>query len=156
MALQDMPESSVNHRRDIVVIGASAGGVEALMQITAKLPERLRAAVFVVLHLHPDTPSLLPRLLSRVGPIPAAQPADGERIRCGRIYVAPPDHHLLVERGFVKLSQGPTENASRPAIDPLSAMAWTSASPWNSPGMRSALMPYRASLSAVPVPTQHR
>jgi two-component system chemotaxis response regulator CheB len=111
--------ASGNHRRDIVVIGASAGGVEALMQITAKLPDRLSAAIFVVLHLHPEVPSLLPRILSRAGPLSATHPTDGESIRYGRIYVAPPDHHLLVEPGIVKLSRGPTENTFRPAIDPL-------------------------------------
>lgn len=105
--------------RDIIVVGTSAGGVEALKQLAAGLPADLPAAVFVVLHLTPDAASVLPKILSRAGPLPASHPQDGEPIRHGQIYVAPPDQHLLVERGRVRLSRGPREHNVRPAVDPL-------------------------------------
>jgi two-component system chemotaxis response regulator CheB len=75
---------------DIIVIGASSGGVEVLTSLVRRLPEDLPAAVFVVLHVRPDAPSLLPAILNRAGVRPAAQAVDGEPIRTGRIYVAPP------------------------------------------------------------------
>lgn len=105
-------------RRDIIVIGASAGGPEALRRLVAGLPRDLPAALFVVLHIGARR-SGLPGLLSAAGPLPAAWAADGEPIRPGRIAVAPPDHHLLVEPGRLRLSRGPRENWTRPAVDPL-------------------------------------
>lgn len=104
---------------DIIVVGASTGGVEALVQLVHALPEDLPAAIFVVLHIAPQAPSHLPQILSRYGELQAVHPADGEPIRPGRIYVAPPDLHLLVERGHVRLVRGPRENRNRPAVDPL-------------------------------------
>jgi two-component system, chemotaxis family, protein-glutamate methylesterase/glutaminase len=104
---------------DIVVVGASAGGVEALTDLTGSLTSDLPAAVFVVLHLPATGTSALPEILGRNGPLPAAHVKDGEPIRPGRIYVAPPDHHVLVRTGHVHLSRGPRENGHRPAIDPL-------------------------------------
>jgi two-component system chemotaxis response regulator CheB len=106
-------------RHDIIVIGASAGGVEALTQLVHHLPEDLPAAVFVVLHVPAHGTSVLPMILSRNGPLPARHPADGETIERGKIYVAPPDNHLLIRRGQVRLSRGPRENGHRPAVDPL-------------------------------------
>jgi two-component system chemotaxis response regulator CheB len=103
----------------IVVVGASAGGVEALAELAASLPRDLSAAVFVVLHLPATGTSALPEILRRHGPLPAAQVRDGEPIQPGRIYVAPPDHHVLLRPGHVHLSRGPRENGHRPAIDPL-------------------------------------
>ncbi|HEX9442616.1 MAG TPA: chemotaxis protein CheB, partial [Candidatus Binatia bacterium] len=79
----------------------------------------LGAAVFAVQHLAPSSPALLPRILQDVGPLPAVHPQDGAEFRNGNIYIAPPDHHLLVERGRVRVVRGPEENRFRPAIDPL-------------------------------------
>jgi two-component system, chemotaxis family, protein-glutamate methylesterase/glutaminase len=104
---------------DIIVIGASAGGVEALIAVVGALPCDLPAALFVVLHVPPDGTSVLPRILTSAGRLPAAHPRDGDPIEHGRIYVAPPDHHLLVEPGCVRVVRGPRENRYRPAADPL-------------------------------------
>jgi len=103
---------------DIIVIGASAGGVEAISTLVADLPRDLRAAVFVVLHLAKGR-SMLPEILTRAGRLPASHPTDGDRLEYGRIYVARPDHHLVLELGKVRVVYGPTENGVRPAIDPL-------------------------------------
>lgn len=105
--------------RDIVVIGTSSGGIEALQRIARGLPEDFGGSVFVVLHTSPESPGLLPLILEASGPLPASNALDGERIRPGHIYVAPPDHHLLIEPGAVRLTKGPKENRFRPAIDPL-------------------------------------
>jgi two-component system chemotaxis response regulator CheB len=103
---------------DVVVIGASAGGVEALSTLVSKLPRNLRAAVFVVLHLS-RARSVLPEILTRAGRLPAVHPADGDPIEHGRIYVGRPDHHLTLEEGRIRVVHGPTENGYRPAVDPL-------------------------------------
>src|SRR5579884_2098151 len=84
---------------DIIVVGASAGGVEALSALVGGLPPDLPAAVFVVLHLPQNGTSVLPQILSHAGPLPATHPVNGQAIQDGRIYVAPPDHHLLVRKG---------------------------------------------------------
>jgi two-component system, chemotaxis family, protein-glutamate methylesterase/glutaminase len=104
---------------DILVVGASAGGVEALSKLVKGFPSDLPASIFVVLHLSPHGTSWLPKILTREGVLPAVHPKDGERIQKGRIYVAPPDQHLLIKRGLVRVVHGPRENGSRPAIDPL-------------------------------------
>lgn len=104
--------------QDIIVIGASAGGVEALSTLVAGLPAGLRAAVFVVLHIG-NNPSILPEILTKAGPIPAIHPPSGELIVRGKIYVAPPDRHLLIEPNHMRLSHGPKENRARPAVNPL-------------------------------------
>jgi two-component system chemotaxis response regulator CheB len=104
---------------DIVVVGASAGGVEALSSLAAALPEDLPAALFVVLHVPAHATSVLPQILSRLGKLPACHPRPGQPIESGHIYVAPPDTHLLVEPGRVNLTKGPRENGYRPAIDAL-------------------------------------
>jgi two-component system, chemotaxis family, protein-glutamate methylesterase/glutaminase len=104
---------------DIVVIGGSAGAVEAMKRICEALPGNLSAAVFVVIHVSPRSRSVLPELLSRAGRLPARHPKDGEAISRGIIYVAPPDYHMLVHPGHVILRRGPHENRTRPAIDPL-------------------------------------
>lgn len=102
----------------VVVVGASTGGVSALRSLASQLPPDLPAAVVVVLHIGAH-PSLLPALLSAAGPMPAAHAEDGEHLRPGRIYVAPPDQHLLVQEGRLHLTRGPKEHHSRPAVDPL-------------------------------------
>jgi two-component system chemotaxis response regulator CheB len=103
---------------DIIVIGASAGGVEAISTVVARLPRDLRAAVLIVLHVSRGR-SVLPEILTRAGQLPAIHPDDGDPLEYGRIYVAPPDHHLTVEPGKVRVMHGPTENGCRPAVDPL-------------------------------------
>ncbi len=106
-------------RKDIVVMGASAGGIEAFRQIIGALPRDFAASVFVVLHIPPDAPSRLAAILSRVAELPVTMARDGEAIRRGHIYVAPPDHHLVLERDKMRVVRGPRENRHRPAIDPL-------------------------------------
>jgi two-component system, chemotaxis family, protein-glutamate methylesterase/glutaminase len=106
-------------KRDIIVIGASAGGVEALALLARTLPSDLAAAIFVVVHVAPWAPSGLPQILSRNGPLPAWHARNHERIEHGRIYVAPPDYHLLLEQDHTFLWKGPKENRFRPAINPL-------------------------------------
>jgi two-component system chemotaxis response regulator CheB len=106
-----------NH--DIVVIGGSAGAVEALRTIVSGLPADLGAAVLVVIHMSPEGPGLLAPLLERAGRLPAVQASDGERVERGRIYVARPDHHLLLRDGRVGVVRGPKENRARPSVDPL-------------------------------------
>jgi two-component system chemotaxis response regulator CheB len=104
--------------RAIIVIGASAGGVEAVRTVIGALPATMEAAVFVTLHIGAHK-SDLPWLLERSSVLPAFHPRDGDEITAGRIYVAPPDHHLVIDNGRVGLSKGPRENWARPAIDPL-------------------------------------
>jgi two-component system chemotaxis response regulator CheB len=105
--------------RDTIVIGASAGGVQALSALVADLPGDLPAAVFIILHISANAPSLLPTILGRESKLPVAHAANGEPIRRGRVYVAPPDQHLIIEDGLVKLVHGPKENLHRPSIDTL-------------------------------------
>src|SRR5688500_9485005 len=104
--------------RDIIVIGTSAGGLEALRRLTADLPSDLPASIFVVQHCSPG-PSRLAKILSRSGPLRTISPVNHEAIQSGLIYVAPPDRHMLIQDGHVCTSQGPKENRSRPAIDVL-------------------------------------
>jgi two-component system, chemotaxis family, protein-glutamate methylesterase/glutaminase len=104
--------------RDIVVVGASAGGVEALSTLMAGLPPDLPATVFVVLHLMGGRSMLAP-ILSRSGPLPATAAVEGERFARSHIYVAPPGTHMVIERGVIHLTHTPPEKGCRPAIDPL-------------------------------------
>lgn len=105
--------------QDIIVIGASAGGVEALIELTRWIPTNLPASVFVVLHVGSQVRSGLAEILSRSGSLPATVPRHGEIFQRGRIYVAPADHHMLVEEGRIHLWRGPRENRHRPAINAL-------------------------------------
>jgi two-component system chemotaxis response regulator CheB len=121
-------------RRDVVVIGASAGGVEALRELAGSLPGDFPAAVLAVVHFPPHATSMLPQILGRRGPLPAVHAHDGMDIRPGTIYLAPPDRHLLVHQGRLRLTRGPRENGHRPAADAL---------------FRSAAREYGARLMAV-------
>ncbi len=105
--------------RNIIVIGASAGGFEALKKLVAGLPKDFAASVFIVWHMSPDIRGVLPQVLNRAETVHAANAYDGEPILPNRIYVAPPDRHLIVERGKVRVTKGPKENRFRPAVDPL-------------------------------------
>ena len=103
----------------IVVIGASAGGIAAIRTIVADLPATFPVPICVVVHMSPDSPGILDQILDRAGELPATAARNGERIRSGHIYVAPPDSHLVLEPGVLRLTKGPKENRFRPAIDPL-------------------------------------
>jgi two-component system chemotaxis response regulator CheB len=105
--------------RNIIVIGASAGGFDALKKLVAGLPKDFRDSIFIVWHMSPDVRGVLPQVLNRCGSLPAAHALDGELIEPNRIYVAPPDRHLLVEKGRMRVTRGPKENRFRPAVDPL-------------------------------------
>jgi two-component system chemotaxis response regulator CheB len=105
--------------RNIIVLGASAGGFEALKKLVAGLPNDLQASLFIVWHMSPDIRGVLPQVLNRSQTLHAAHAYDGEPILPNRIYVAPPDRHLLVEQGRVRVTRGPKENRFRPAVDPL-------------------------------------
>jgi two-component system chemotaxis response regulator CheB len=115
--------------RDIVVIGASAGGVDALQRLIAQLPGDLRASIFIVLHISPHLPSYLPQILRNTGKLPADHPSNGLEIQQGRIYVAPPDHHMLLHSDGIRVIRGAKENRHRPAIDPLFRSAAVSYGP---------------------------
>jgi chemotaxis response regulator CheB len=112
-------EATVMARHDIVVIGASAGGVDALQTLVHGFPEDLPASVFIVLHMGAHRPSVLPALLNLAGPLIAAHASHGEPITHRRMSVAPPDAHLLVVPGQMQLGDGPKEHYTRPAVDPL-------------------------------------
>lgn len=103
----------------IFVIGASAGGVETLKHLASLMPAQFPAPILVVLHVSPHGTSVLPQILSRSGPLPAVHPKEGQPLKPGTIYVAPPDQHLLVKNDLVHLSRGPRENSHRPAVDTL-------------------------------------
>ena len=107
------------HKRDIVVMGASYGGLAAYTSVLSMLPADITAATFIVQHVTPDHKSALAEILSRSGPLQAVQPADEERYRPGVIYTASPNHHLLVKNAHVRVVQGPRENGHRPSIDTL-------------------------------------
>src|SRR5215218_9735097 len=111
------------HGHDLIVLGASAGGVEAVSALVAGLPADLRAAVCVVVHLRPDTQSHLAEILARLTPLRVTPARHGMAMQPGTIHVAVPDLHMLVERddghGVLRLVRGPRENRARPAVDPL-------------------------------------
>ena len=114
---------------DIVVVGTSAGGVEALRVLLRGLPADLPAAIFVVMHLAPHAPSYLAEVLLKAGRLPAAVVDQPVRFRPGRVYVAPPDHHLILNRTHVRISRGPRENWHRPSVDVLFRSAAQSLGP---------------------------
>ena len=106
-------------QHDIIVMGASVGGITAIKTIVADLPETLPAAVFVVIHTTEDNPGRLPTLLNRVSKMPVLYAVHDTPVLPGRIYLARPGRHLLLERNRITLSTGPRENRHRPAVDVL-------------------------------------
>jgi two-component system chemotaxis response regulator CheB len=105
--------------RDIVVIGASAGGLQALQVLLRNLPQSFPASVFIVVHTSPGGTGMLPVILSKCSPLTVVQARNGQVISRGKVYVAPPDHHLLISSNRVLVTRGPKENGFRPAVDPL-------------------------------------
>jgi two-component system chemotaxis response regulator CheB len=105
--------------RQLVVIGTSAGGIETLRPVVAAIPPDFPAPIAVVMHTSPQSPGVLHEILDRWGPLRAVSASGRERLKPGCIYVAPPDHHLVVEPGHLRATKGPKENRFRPAIDPL-------------------------------------
>jgi two-component system chemotaxis response regulator CheB len=105
--------------RDIVVVGASAGGVEALPKLTGELPQDFPGSVFVVLHLPAHAESFLPDIINRNGALRAVHPVDRQKVERGVIYVAPPDYHLWLQDSRVRVTAGPRINRHRPAVDAL-------------------------------------
>jgi two-component system chemotaxis response regulator CheB len=116
---EQMQSGFTDMERDIIVVGASAGGVEALRFLAGTFPPQMPAAVFIVLHTPAWARSELPALLTRSGPLPASHAHDGSRFEAGQIYVAPPDYHLLIEDQRTVLWRGPKENRNRPAVNTL-------------------------------------
>jgi len=106
-------------QRDIIVIGASAGGLEPLSILLAGLPANFPASILVVRHITPHSPSVLPQILEKVATLPVVEAEDGEPIYTGRIYVAGADRHLMVDGTHLRLTRGPKENFSRPSINVL-------------------------------------
>jgi two-component system chemotaxis response regulator CheB len=112
-------EKIVDKSFPLVVIGASTGGFELIKEIVSKLPGDLNAAIFIVWHISSATSGILPQVLNRYQTLQAHHGYDGEPIRPRRIYIAPSDHHMLIDEGFIRITRGPKENRFRPAIDPL-------------------------------------
>lgn len=110
-----MPE----HKRDIIVAGASMGGVESFRKLAGQLPASFPGTLFIVQHISPEAPGMLPQILARSGALPTRSAEHDRPFLPGHIYVAPPDHHLLLRGERMFLSRGPKENRTRPAIDPL-------------------------------------
>jgi len=113
-------------KKNIIVIGASAGGMEVLKRLFASLPPEIEAAIFITWHMSADVIGMLPHVLKKENSLYVANAIDGEPIKLNRAYVAPPDHHMLIEKDVVRVVRGPKENRFRPAIDPLfrSAAYW--------------------------------
>jgi two-component system chemotaxis response regulator CheB len=120
---------SVDPDLEVVVVAASAGGLQPLRTFLSRLPASLPAALLVVLHVPATGGRALPGILDRAGPLHCASAVDGEPARVGRVYVAPPDRHLLLVKDSVRLSRGPRQNGLRPAADPLFRSAALHAGP---------------------------
>jgi two-component system chemotaxis response regulator CheB len=106
-------------KKNVIVIGASAGGPDVLKRLFSGLSNGIAAAVFIVWHIPSDVFGILPQVLSKHSTMPIANAVDNEPIVFNRVYIAPPDRHMIIERGRVRLTRGPKENRFRPAIDPL-------------------------------------
>ncbi|WP_339651868.1 chemotaxis protein CheB [Halopseudomonas pelagia] len=116
-------------RREIIAIGGSAGSIAVIRQICRTLPADLHASVLIAVHVGAGNQNLLADILDSGGPLPASTAVDGEPLQESRIYVAPADHHLVVDGQFIRLGRGPRENMARPAIDPLFRSVGISAGP---------------------------
>ena len=101
----------------MILIGASAGGIQAISKLLAELPPNLRAAVAVTLHRSPSYPSLLGSIFGARSKLEVVEPRGGELFEPGRVYIAPPNRHLVFGGGLVLLNDGPKEHHSRPSID---------------------------------------
>jgi two-component system chemotaxis response regulator CheB len=110
---------SMTVTKRLVAIGASAGGLDALRSLLAELPVTFPAAICIVIHTSPESPGVVPQILDRVSRLPVVEASNGQRLESGHVYVAPPDRHLLVEPGRMRVTKGPREHRFRPAIDPL-------------------------------------
>ena len=106
-------------KRDIILLGGSAGSNAVLKQLMAAMPADFRGSLFVTTHIPSTHPSYLPDLLASAGPLPVTRAVDGQPVEPGRVYVAAPDRHLLLVEGVVRLGAGPRENMVRPSIDPM-------------------------------------
>lgn len=106
-------------RKDIIVIGGSAGSHSVLRQILADLPADMPASIFIATHMPTTSPAHLAEALASAGPLPISSAVDGEPVQSGQVYAAVPDRHLLLVDGIIRLGDGPRENMTRPAIDPL-------------------------------------
>ena len=105
--------------RDLIVIGASAGGVSAISTLLEQLPHDLPAAVAIVLHRSPFHETQLPAVLGRRSDLVVMEPSDGDPIKRGTVYIAPRDQHMLIDRDIIRLDRGPKQHRTRPAVDPL-------------------------------------
>jgi two-component system chemotaxis response regulator CheB len=114
-----MTVNETGEKRDVIVIGASAGGVQALLQLLGRLPSDLQAIIGIVLHRAPYYQTQLPFVLGRHCALRVREPSDGEPLEYGCVYVAPRDQHLLFKDGRAHLNRGPREHLTRPAVDPL-------------------------------------
>ncbi len=114
-----MKWSKFLHYNHIIVIGASAGGVNALKNLISPLPADFPAPIFVVMHVQAKTPSHLPDLINRYSKLPALHPINKQTIQAGHIYVAPPNVHMIISGDKIYLKKGPKINYSRPSIDAL-------------------------------------
>ena len=107
------------NNRDIVAIGASAGGITAMQRVLGSLPSDLAASVLLVLHLSEHHPTEIEKVLSKAGQLPASIAVDGQPMLHGHVYIAPPNRHLLISGDSLRLGVGPRENSFRPSIDAL-------------------------------------
>jgi two-component system chemotaxis response regulator CheB len=104
---------------NLIVIGGSAGAIEALLELVPQFPAEIDAAICIVVHFPADSPSLLPQLLRRHTKLSVSPATEGAELKSGQIYIAPPDWHLLIEDHTCRLSHGPREHGYRPSIDAM-------------------------------------
>ena len=118
---RSLTETAMHPDNKVIVIGASTGGLSALKHIFTALPADLPAAIFAVLHIGPGE-SVLPKLLGSVSVLPVVHATDGAQVEAGKVFIAPPDHHLLLEDGHMRLTRSAKENHVRPRSTPCSAL----------------------------------